>query len=80
MTSTIPDFETELAEIRKVSTSGFYLVFGFSMSGTEMVHSEFDERWTTRYQQCSYFAVDPVFMWPSQEQGASVGPRLIYLM
>ncbi|MGJ8547729.1 MAG: autoinducer binding domain-containing protein [Sulfitobacter sp.] len=69
MTSTIPDFETELTEIRKVSTSGFYLVFGFSMSGTEMVHSEFDERWTTRYQQSSYFAVDPVFMWAISRTG-----------
>jgi LuxR family transcriptional regulator len=71
MTSTIPDFETELAEIREISTAGFYLVFGFSMSGTEMVHSEFDERWTTRYQQRSYFAVDPVFMWAISSTGHS---------
>lgn len=69
MTSTIPNFETELTEIRKISRSGFFLVFGISMNGPEMVHSEYDDRWTKRYQDGSYFAVDPVFMWGISRTG-----------
>ncbi len=66
----IPDFDSELVKLRQIAPSGFVLAFGISMRGPEFVHNEYESEWLQRYEQGSYYAVDPVFVWAISKTGS----------
>ena len=65
----IPNFDSELEELRAIGPSGFIMAFNMTFRGPEFMHSEYPEAWRAEYEERNYFALDPVLGWALTRSG-----------
>ncbi|GHA48682.1 LuxR family transcriptional regulator [Amylibacter ulvae] len=69
LASIIPNFEENVAPIKKMGKSGFVLAVNLTVRGPNFWYTTYPKQWQAKYQRRNYFALDPIFMWSVTNEG-----------